>query len=47
VRAKGKGTWTLHLERKLPRGRYTILVRAVDGAGNQQVKLAKRTLRVR
>jgi hypothetical protein len=47
LRAKGKGTWTLRLARKLPRGRYSILVRAVDGAGNRQVKLATRTLRVR
>jgi hypothetical protein len=28
-------------------GNYTILVRAVDGAGNRQAKLATRTLRVR
>ena len=47
LRAKGKGAWTLRLARKLPRGRYTILVRAVDGAGNRQAKLATRTLRVR
>jgi hypothetical protein len=47
LRAKGKGAWTLRLARKLPRGRYAILVRAVDGAGNRQAKLATRTLRVR
>ena len=47
LRAKGKGAWTLRLARKLPRGRYTIVVRAVDGAGNRQAKLATRTLRVR
>jgi hypothetical protein len=35
------------LARKLPRGRYSILVRAVDGAGNRQAKLATPTLRVR
>ena len=47
MRAKGKATWTLRAKRKLPRGRYAIAVRATDRAGNRQVKLATRTLRVR
>ena len=47
VRAKGTATWTLRVKRKLPRGRYAIVVRATDRAGNRQAKLATRTLRVR
>jgi hypothetical protein len=44
---RGTAAWTLRLKRKLPRGRYTIAVRAVDKAGNRQAKLTTRTLRVR
>ena len=47
LKAKGTTTWSLSLKRKLPRGRYTVLVRARDAAGNLQSKPAKRTLRVR
>jgi hypothetical protein len=47
LRAKGRATWTLRVNRKLPRGRYTIAVRATDRAGNRQKRLATGTLRVR
>ena len=47
LRAKGTATWTLRVKRKLPRGRYTIAVRATDRAGNRQKRLATGTLHVR
>ena len=45
-KAKGTTTWTFATKRRLPRGTYTIQVRAGDVAGNRQVKLAKRTQHV-
>jgi hypothetical protein len=47
LNAKGTTTWSLSLKRKLPRGSYTVLVRARDAAGNLQGKAAKRTVRLR
>jgi hypothetical protein len=47
LKAKGTTKWSLSLKRKLPRGGYTVLVRARDAAGNLQSRAAKRTLRVR
>jgi hypothetical protein len=46
LRAKGAREWSLSTARKLPRGTYTIRVRAVDAAGNVQPKAAARTQRV-
>jgi hypothetical protein len=46
LKAKGTTTWSLSLKRKLPRGSYTVLVRARDAAGNLQGKAAKRTVRI-
>ena len=45
--AKGTTSWSLSTKRKLPRGTYTIRVRARDAAGNLQAQPAKRTVRVR
>jgi sulfur carrier protein ThiS len=45
--AHGTTTWSLTTKRKLPRGSYTIRVRARDAAGNVQAPPAKRTVRVR
>jgi hypothetical protein len=47
LKAKGTTTWSLSVKRKLPRGSYTVLVRARDAAGNLQSTAAKRSLRVR
>ena len=41
VRAKGTNRWSLSLKRKLPRGKYTIQVRARDAAGNRQSKTSQ------
>ena len=46
LRAKGTSTWSLSLKRKLPRGKYTIQVRARDAAGNRQSTTSKRTKRI-
>jgi Carboxypeptidase regulatory-like domain len=48
VRLKAKGTtsWSLNTKRRLPRGTYTIQVRAQDAAGNRQATAARRTERV-
>ena len=46
VRAKGTSNWSLSLKRKLPRGKYTIQVRARDAAGNRQSQAVKRTKRI-
>lgn len=35
--------WTVDLRRALPRGRYVLLVHAVDGAGNSTSKVGKAT----
>jgi hypothetical protein len=43
---KATGTTRWSLSTKLKPGKYTILVRARDAAGNLQAKPAKRTLRV-
>ncbi|HET8754897.1 MAG TPA: hypothetical protein VFM58_02750, partial [Solirubrobacteraceae bacterium] len=45
--AHGTTSWRLTAKRKLPRGTYTIRVRARDGAGNLQRRAAKRTVRLR
>ena len=44
---RGFGTTRWSLAVKLPRGRYTLLLRARDGAGNLTARAAKRTVRVR
>ena len=36
LKAKGTTRWSLSLKRRLPRGTYTIQVRARDAAGNRQ-----------
>jgi len=46
LKAKGTTTWSLTTKRRLPRGTYTIQVRARDVAGNRQAKAANRTQRV-
>jgi hypothetical protein len=46
LKAKGTTTWSLSTKRRLPRGTYTIQVRARDAAGNRQARAAKRTQRV-
>ena len=45
--AHGAKNHPLWLKRKLPRGKYTIQVRARDAAGNRQAKTTKRTQRIR
>ncbi len=35
--------WTVSLRRRLPRGRYVLLVHAVDGAGNSSSKVGTKT----
>jgi hypothetical protein len=47
LKANGTTSWTLSVKRKLPRGRYTVLARATDAAGNRQGTPAQRTIRVR
>jgi hypothetical protein len=46
LKAKGSTSWSLTTKRKLPRGTYTLQVRARDAAGNLQAGVAKRTQRV-
>jgi Carboxypeptidase regulatory-like domain len=46
LKAKGTRMWTFTTKRRLPRGSYTIQVRARDVAGNRQAKVAKRAQRV-
>jgi carboxypeptidase family protein len=47
LKAAGTTRWTLSTKRKLPRGLYTVRVRARDVAGNVQTSTAKRTKRIR
>jgi hypothetical protein len=47
LKATGTTRWSLTTKRALPRGTYTIRVRALDRAGNRQAKAALRTQRVR
>jgi hypothetical protein len=47
VKARGTTSWSLTSKRKLPKGSYTVLVRARDAAGNAQSRLTKRKVRVR
>lgn len=47
LRAKGTTKWSLSVKRRLKRGKYSIRVRARDGAGNRQAKPARRSGRVR
>jgi hypothetical protein len=42
--ARGKGTWSLNLKARLPRGRYVVWVRGVDAFGNIERKAARRNL---
>jgi hypothetical protein len=46
ISATGTTRWSLTTKRRLPRGRYTISVRARDAAGNVQARPAKRRHRV-
>ncbi len=46
LKTKGTTTWTFTTKRRLPRGTYTIQVRARDVAGNRQAKVAKRVQHV-
>jgi Matrixin len=46
LKAKGTTHWSLSTKRRLPRGTYTIQVRARDAAGNRQAKATNRTQRV-
>jgi hypothetical protein len=34
--ARGRGRWSLRVRARLPRGRYVLIVRAVDTAGNME-----------
>lgn len=46
LKAKGTTQWSLSVKRRLPRGTYTIQVRARDAAGNRQAAVVKRTQRL-
>jgi hypothetical protein len=46
LKAKGTTYWSLSTKRRLPRGTYTIQVRARDAAGNRQAKATSRTQRL-
>jgi hypothetical protein len=47
LKATGTTRWSLNTKRRLPRGRYTLRVRARDLAGNVQARAAQRKLRLR
>jgi hypothetical protein len=47
IRAKGLRGWTLKLSRRLPAGRYTLVVRALDRHGNREGTGTGNTLRFR
>jgi hypothetical protein len=47
LKARGTTSWSLAPKRKLPRGTYTLRVRARDIADNVQSRAAKRTRRIR
>ncbi len=47
LKAKGTASWSLDSARPLPRGSYSLQVRARDAAGNLQRAPARRTVRVR
>jgi hypothetical protein len=47
VKAKGTARWSFAARRALPRGTYTIQVRARDAAGNRQARPAKRKVTLR
>jgi hypothetical protein len=40
--AKGTGHWSLRLPKRMPAGRYQVLTRAVDSAGNVERAHARR-----
>jgi hypothetical protein len=44
--AKGTTAWALHLERRLPPGRYVVRSRAVDAAGHADRSPARRTFSI-
>jgi hypothetical protein len=46
LRATGTTSWRLATKRRLPRGRYTVRVRARDAAGNLQRRPAQRGVRL-
>jgi hypothetical protein len=46
LKAKGASSWSFDTSRRLPRGTYTLRVRARDAAGNRQARPATRTQRV-
>ena len=45
IRAKGLRGWSLRIKRRLPAGRYTLTVRALDRKGNRERKRKGNTLR--
>jgi hypothetical protein len=47
IRAKGLRGWSVTIERRLPRGRYTLVVRALDRKGNREGRHRGNTLRFR
>ena len=46
LRARGTDRWSFRLERKLPKGRYTLLVRATDGQGKRETSFARKAFKV-
>jgi hypothetical protein len=47
LRAKGTRGWSVRIARRLPTGRYTLVVRALDRKGNREGTRKGNTLRFR
>jgi hypothetical protein len=47
VKAKGAARWSFAVARRLAAGRYLVLARARDAAGNLQASAARKKLRLR
>ena len=46
LKATGTNRWSFTLKRKLPKGRYVLLVRATDGQGKRETSFARKAFRV-